>query len=43
MINVEGGAAVDTKRSVLTRETEHVAFIARCLAVTRANVEELCS
>lgn len=43
MVNVEGGAAVEAKRSVLTGETEHVALISRCLAVLRANAEEVCS
>lgn len=43
MVDVEGGAAVEAKRSVLTRETEHVALIPRCLAVSRANAEEVCS
>lgn len=43
MINVKGGAAVEAKRSVLTGETEHVALISRCLAMSRANAEEVCS
>lgn len=43
MVNVEGGAAVEAKRSVLTREAEHVALISRCLAVSRTNAEKVCS